>query len=94
MHQIPLLDDRNINQQGIDASGAAKGKFNANGNLYGSSLDMNTITKSAPTLTEIGGRVNRVGFTRQTIEGTVHRLGFFYEFTNEALTFDTDAAML
>lgn len=94
MHQIPLLDDRNVNQQGIDAAGTAKGKFNANGNLYGSSLDMNTITKSAPTLTEIGGRVNRVGFTRQTIEGTVHRLGFFYEFTNEALTFDTDAAML
>lgn len=95
MHQIPLLDDRNVNTQGIDAAGkVGSAGINKNGNLYGSSLDMNDITRLAPTLTEIGGRVNRVGFTRQTIEGTVHRLGFFYEFTNEALTFDTDAAML
>lgn len=98
MHQLPLLDDRNINGQGIDANGVAGSDaanvFNKNGNLYGSSLDMNTISLAAPNLTEIGGRVNRVGFSRQSIEGTVHRLGFFYEFTDEALTFDTDAALL
>lgn len=98
MHQIPLLDDRNVNMQGIDAQGRLgtdeDNKFNKNGNLYGSSLDMNLISLAAPTITEIGGRVNRVGFSRQVIEGTLHRLGFYYEFTNEALTFDSDASLL
>lgn len=83
---VPLLDDRNINDQGIDASGATI----SNGNLYGSSKDVGTITSKLPTLTENGGRVNRVGFTRLTREGSIHKFGFFTEFTQESLDFDSD----
>ena len=83
---VPLLDDRNINDQGIDANGATI----ANGNLYGSSKDIGTITSKLPTLTENGGRVNRVGFTRLSREGSIHKFGFFTEFTQESLDFDSD----
>lgn len=83
---IPLLDARNINDQGIDATGAVI----ANGNLYGSSKDIGTITGKLPVLTENGGRVNRVGFTRIQREGSIHKFGFFYEFTQESLDFDSD----
>ena len=85
-HYMPLLDDRNINDQGIDATGATI----QNGNLYGSSKDIGTITGKLPTLTENGGRVNRVGFTRLEIEGSIHKFGFFYEFTQESMDFDSD----
>ena len=83
---VPLLDDRNVNSQGINAAGAKI----QNGNLYGSSKDIGTITSMLPTLTENGGRVNRVGFTRLQREGSIHKFGFFYEFTQEALSFDSD----
>lgn len=83
---IPLLDDRNVNDQGIDANGVTI----ANGNLYGSSKDVGTITSKLPLLTENGGRVNRVGFTRIEREGSLHKFGFFTEFTKEALDFDSD----
>ena len=83
---VPLLDDRNINDQGIDASGATI----ANGNLYGSSKDIGNITAKLPVLTENGGRVNRVGFTRLQREGSIHKFGFFTEFTQESLDFDSD----
>jgi N4-gp56 family major capsid protein len=83
---VPLLDDRNINDQGIDANGVTI----ANGNLYGSSRDVGTITSKLPTLTENGGRVNRVGFTRLTLEGSLHKFGFFTEFTQESMDFDSD----
>lgn len=87
---VPLLDDRNINDQGIDASGVTI----ANGNLYGSSKDVGTITSKLPTLTENGGRVNRVGFTRLSREGSIHKFGFFTEFTQESLDFDSDAGLM
>ena len=83
---IPLLDARNINDQGIDATGATI----ANGNLYGSSKDIGNITSKLPVLTENGGRVNRVGFTRIQREGSIHKFGFFYEFTQESMDFDSD----
>ena len=83
---IPLLDARNINDQGIDASGAVI----SNGNLYGSSKDIGNITSKLPLLTENGGRVNRIGFTRIQREGSIHKFGFFYEFTQESLDFDSD----
>lgn len=86
-HYIPLLDDANINDQGIDASGATI----ANGNLYGSSKDIGTITGKLPTLSETGGRVNRVGFKRKEIEGSFEKFGFFDEYTQESLDFDSDA---
>lgn len=87
---VPLLDDRNINDQGIDANGVTI----ANGNLYGSSKDVGTITAKMPTLTENGGRVNRVGFTRLSLEGSIHKFGFFTEFTDESLNFDSDADLM
>jgi N4-gp56 family major capsid protein len=87
---VPLLDDRNINDQGIDAAGVVS----ANGNLYGSSRDIGTITSKLPTLTENGGRVNRVGFTRLTREGSLHKFGFFHEFTDESMNFDSDADLM
>lgn len=86
---VPLLDDRNINDQGIDANGARI----VNGNLYGSSKDIGNITSKLPLLSENGGRVNRVGFTRLSREGSIHKFGFFYEFTQESLDFDSDDQM-
>lgn len=87
---VPLLDDRNQNDQGLDAAGATY----ANGNLYGSSKDVGTITAKLPVLGENGGRVNRVGFTRLTREGSIAKFGFFTEFTQETLDFDSDAELM
>ena len=89
-HYLPLLDDANINDQGIDASGATI----ANGNIYGSSKDIGTISGKMPALSETGGRVNRVGFKRKEIEGTLEKFGFFDEYTQESLDFDTDADLM
>lgn len=83
---VPLLDDRNVNDQGIDAAGATI----ANGNLYGSSKDTGTIVSKMPLLSEEGGRVNRVGFTRLQREGSLYKLGFFTDFTNDSMIFDSD----
>lgn len=83
---VPLLDDRNVNDQGINAAGVTI----ANGNLYGSSKDVGTINGKLPTLSENGGRVNRVGWTRITREGSLFKFGFFTEFTAESMQFDSD----
>ena len=84
---VPLLDDRNVNDQGLDASGAVT----AYGNMYGSSKDVGLISARMPTLTEEGGRVNRVGFTRLERNGTLQEHGFFSEFSEDMMTFDTDS---
>jgi len=89
-HYVPLLDDRNVNDQGIDAAGATI----VDGNLYGSSKDVGTITSKLPVVGESGGRVNRVGFTRITREGTISKLGFFTEYSQEAMDFDSDAELM
>lgn len=86
---IPLLDDRNVNDQGIDAAGATI----ADGNLYGSSKDIGKITAKLPLLNETGGRVNRVGFTRVEHEGSIIKMGFFTEFTQDQLDFDSDESL-
>lgn len=88
-HYIPLLDDQNINDQGIDAAGVTI----ANGNLYGSSKDIGTIPGKLPVLSESGGRVNRVGFKRKELEGTFEKFGFFDEYTQESMDFDSDAEL-
>ena len=88
-HYMPLLDDRNVNDQGIAASGATI----SNGNLYGSSKDVGAIDSKLPTLTENGGRVNRVGFTRIQRTGTIQKFGFFQEFTQESMDFDSDSEL-
>lgn len=161
-HYIPLLDDANINDQGIDAAGVtisnsqyfvklpeqvftlasgaaattAVTAINAieagvasaagavvtvtkvnlkagtaaqanavtaavpgstsrqgSGNLYGSSKDVGTISGKLPVLSETGGRVNRVGFKRKELEGSFEKFGFFDEYTQESLDFDTDAEL-
>ena len=86
---VPILDERNVNDQGIDATGATI----VNGNLYGSSKDVGTITSRLPTLTENGGRVNRVGQKRLTIEGNITEFGFFTEFTRDSIEFDSDDSL-
>lgn len=166
-HYLPMLDDRNINDQGIDAAGvaidmskftvtlprlvvqftveadatAAAAAVNAiqagvatksgaaapwsvtftkkdllpstdaltstvlnavpgsirkqgSGNLYGSSKDIGTISGKLPVLSETGGRVNRVGFKRKELEGTLEKFGFFDEYTQESLDFDSDAQLM
>lgn len=88
-HYIPLLDDRNVNDQGIDAKGAKT----ENGNLFGSSRDIGTILEKLPTVGEAGGRVNRVGFSRIELEGTFKKFGVFYEWTRESFEFDSDSTL-
>lgn len=160
---VPLLDDRNLNDQGIDAAGVAidstkyyvtlpalvatyaveadataaaaainaiqagvavktgsanpwtvtssktalvpatLGQANAvvattlgsvsvqgSGNLYGSSKDIGRIAGKMPQLSEEGGRVNRVGYTRKKLSGTFVPFGFFHEYTASSLNFDTE----
>jgi N4-gp56 family major capsid protein len=60
------------------------------GNLYGSSKDIGTIAGKFPVLTETGGRVNRVGFKRVELKGSINKFGFFSEYTQESMDFDTD----
>lgn len=90
---VPLLDDRNLNDMGIDAAGVIQAGT-TNGRLYGSSRDIGLISSKLPTLTENGGRVNRVGFSRLQREGSISKFGFFTEFTQEALDFDSDADLM
>ena len=88
-YYVPLLDERNVNDQGLDAAGSVV----ADGNMYGSSKDVGTISAKMPTLTETGGRVNRVGFTRIERKGALLEHGFFTEYTDDSMTFDTDAEL-
>lgn len=88
-HYLPLLDDANVNDQGIDAAGSVI----SDGNLYGSSKDVGTISGKLPALTENGGRVNRVGFKRIELEGSIEKFGFFDEYTQESVDFDSDAEL-
>lgn len=89
-HYLPLLDDANVNSQGIDAAGVVT----ANGNMYGSSKDVGVISGKLPLLSETGGRVNRVGFTRKELEGTFENFGFFDEYTKDSIDFDTDEELM
>lgn len=89
-HYLPLLDDGNVNSEGLDAAGSVI----ADGNLYGSSKDIGTIPGKMPTLREEGGKVNRVGFTRVEIEGNLERYGFYSDYTEESVAFDSDAELL
>lgn len=86
---VPLLDDRNVNDQGIDATGASI----TDGNLFGSSKDIGKITAKLPAISEHGGRVNRVGYRRITLESSLDKFGFFSEYSAESMNFDTDAQL-
>lgn len=64
------------------------------GNLYGSSKDIGAISGKLPTLSETGGRVNKVGFKRKELEGSFAKFGFFDEYTQESMDFDSDADLM
>ena len=83
-----ILDDANTNNQGLDADGNPT----TYGNLYGSSRSVVDVTNGLPLLSEGAGRVNRVGVTRITKEGTLTRMGAFLEYTDEVDKF-SDAKM-
>lgn len=85
----PLLDDRNVNDQGINAEGV----HTTHGNLYGSSRDPGNITKELPFMREQGGRINRVGYKRDEITSTLQEFGFFDEYTEDAMIFDYDSQL-
>ena len=83
-----LLD---INGDAItDIGDLSDNSYPISGNLYGSSKDIGTVSGKLPALTETGGRVNRVGHKRIDIEGTLEKFGFFDEYTDESLNFDSD----
>ena len=63
-------------------------------NLYGSQKDTGAILNKIPLLREHGGRVNRVGFTRTQVEGELLKRGFFTEYTQESMDFDSDSELL
>lgn len=84
-----ILDDGNVNDQGLDQDGnvPAVGDANEFGNLYGSSRSVVDVSAGMPMLAEGAGRVNRVGMTRITREGTLIRMGAFLEYTDEVELF-------
>jgi len=83
---FPILDDRNIGTHGLDSAGNAI----ANQNLYGSSMAIEDILASQPVLSEYGGRVNRVGISREVYEASPSEIGIFTEWTRNSLKFDSD----
>lgn len=86
---VLMLDDKNVNDQGIDANGVVV----KDGNLYGSSRDVGKITGKLPVIGEMGGVRNRVGFSRILKTGSLHNFGFFYEWSEDSLQFDTDTQL-
>ena len=92
---VPLLDDRNIGTEGINSAGVDYATDNTvTQNLYGSSRDVGTITSLLPRVGEMGGRVNRVSFTRLQIEGTFEDFGLFWEYTKDAQQFDSESDLI
>jgi len=91
-----VLQNTNYANEGaaVTAAGAGGEVAINDQNLYGSSKDTGTITSKIPALTENGGRVNRVGFTRIQIEGDLYKRGFFTEYTQESMDFDSDSELL
>lgn len=87
---MPVVDARNLNSMGLDASGVVY----ANGNIYGSSTDVGVVNTKFPVLGETGGRVNRVGLTRVELVSNLQKFGFFWEYSADLERFDTDAELI
>ena len=62
--------------------------------LYGGSKDVGAISKRLPALSEEGGLVNGIGYSRTTLEGTIAEQGFFSTYTEDSMQFDTDDQLL
>jgi len=96
---IGLTDESGADAAGWTITGVTGGvadlaTVSYGGNLYGSSKDVGTISGKMPALSENGGRVNRVGFKRVELEADITKFGFFDEYTQESLDFDSDADLL
>ena len=87
---LHILDDANVNNQGLDKDG----KVIADGNAYGSTRDIGSVTTGMPTLAEGAGRVNRVGVVKKTIETSLKRLGNFIEYNDEVDKFSEDSVQV
>lgn len=87
---MPVVDDRNRGDLGLNASGASY----VNGNIYGSTNDIGAVTTKFPVLGETGGRVNRVNLTRVELTSNLQKFGFFWEYSADLERFDTDAELL
>ncbi len=81
-------------ETGVDDTTHVATAITPYGNLYGSSKDIGTIQGKIPALSESGGRVNRIGMKRIELEGTIEKFGFFDEYTQESLDFDSDPELL
>lgn len=92
--KLVLIPTTDVLSAAVLAAMADSTRVQGSGNLYGSSKDIGTITAKLPALTENGGRVNRVGFTRLQREGSIFKFGFFTEFTKESLDFDSDDELM
>jgi N4-gp56 family major capsid protein len=88
---VVILDAAGWTTNELNYSGDGTSNY---GNLYGSSKDVGAITSKIPALTEFGGRVNRVGMKRIELEGSIEKFGFFDEYTQESMDFDTDSELL
>lgn len=91
--QKTALEGAGILNNDVAGTAAILATKRLSGNLYGSSKDVGTISGKLPALSETGGRVNRVGFKRVQLEGTFEKFGFFDEYTQESLDFDSDAEL-
>lgn len=89
-----LIGGTEVQAAAVVAAVAGAFYTRGSGNLYGSSKDIGTIPGKLPVLSETGGRVNRVGFKRKEIEGSFEKFGFFDEYTQESLDFDSDAELM
>lgn len=87
---VPIINDSNTNEMGLDAQGS---KY-VNGNLYGSTTDIGLIVDKMPLLGETGGRVNRVGLTRMELTSNLHKFGMFFEYSADAERFDSDPELI
>lgn len=89
-YYMPLVDDRNRGDLGLNAQGVRY----ANGNIYGSSNDVGVVSNAMPVLGELGGRVNRVNLSRVELTSNLQKFGFFWEYSADLMRFDTDAELL
>ena len=70
----PTSSDENPARHAVLALDVGVTSVQGYGNLYGSSKDVGTIVGRMPTLTETGGRVNRVGFKRLERSATISKM--------------------
>jgi len=91
--KLVLIPSTDVLSAAVVASFPGSFRTQNSGNLYGSSKDIGSIPGKLPVLSESGGRVNRVGFKRKELTGTFEKFGFFDEYTQESLDFDSDAEL-